>query len=74
MSVIPFPTKQTDIPGEARDFADRVEEGEFGRIDMAIVVTSGGSLQSHYWGDMDPVKIIGMLETAKHNLVRKLLA
>lgn len=74
MSVVMFPVKTTaDIPGEARDFADKAEAGEFGNLNAAIVITSGGSLQCHYWGDgVNIVEAIAMLECAKMNLVRKM--
>ena len=72
--IVPFPNRKADIAGEAREFAEKIEADEYGRIDAALVITSGGSLQCHYWGDnLDLVQAIGILETAKMNLVRKLL-
>ena len=75
MTVLAFPGKpKPDVAGEARAFADNLDNDEFGRVDAALVITSGGSLQCHYWGEtLDLVQAIGILETAKMNLVRKLI-
>jgi len=74
MTVIAFPGKQkADIAKEAREFADNLDAGEFGNVEAAMVITSGGSLQCHYWGEgINIVEAIAMLETAKFNLVQKL--
>ena len=75
MSVIPFPVKAgADVAKEAREFADAVAAGKHGDITAAIVITSGTGLDTHYWGDgMNLVDAIGILETAKHHLIRRLL-
>lgn len=73
MTVLAFPVKQSTVPADAREFADKVEDGEFGKIDAAIVITSGAGLNTHYWGEgMNLVDAIGILETAKYHLVKRL--
>lgn len=76
MTIIAFPAKpKADIAAEARDFADAVDAGEFGQPNAAIVITSGAGLETHYWGEgMSLVDAIGILETAKHFLVRRLMS
>ena len=76
MSIIAFPVKPSaDIAGEARQFADAVDAGEHGDVQAAILLTSGKSLETHYWGsDLNLVEAIGILETAKHFLVRRLMS
>ncbi len=75
MTVIPFPVKPSaDIAGEARAFADAVDAGEHGTIEAAMLITSGTGLDTHYWGDgLNLIDAIGILETAKHHLIRRLL-
>lgn len=73
--ILSFPSKpKADIAAEARSFADKIEAGEFDRVDTVLVISSGKYLQCHYWGnELDVVEAIGVLETAKANLVRRLI-
>lgn len=75
MTVLAFPAKpKADIAAEARDFADAVDAGRFASPTAAIVITSGEGLETHYWGEgLNLVDAIGILETAKHYLIRRLI-
>ena len=76
-NVINFPVvvgPLADIAAEARAFADAVDDGQFGRVGSAIVISQGSQLITHYWGDgLDLVTAIGVLEAAKQHIIRKML-
>lgn len=64
----------SDVASEARAFADNADDGQFGRVDSAIVITQGSELATHYWGEgLDLITAIGVLEAAKQHIVRKML-
>lgn len=63
-----------DVASEARTFADEIDDGQLGQVTSAIVITSGTHLATHYWGDgLGLIEAIGVLEAAKHHIIRKLL-
>lgn len=63
-----------DVAAEARSFADAVDDGQLGKVNGAIVITSGSALVTHYWGNgLDLIGAIGVLEAAKHHIIGKLL-
>lgn len=64
----------SDVASEARAFADAVDDGQFDRVDSAIVISQGSQLATHYWGDgLDLITAIGVLEAAKQHIIAKLL-
>jgi hypothetical protein len=63
-----------DVASEARAFADEIDDGQLGKVDSAIVITHGSELATHCWGDaLDLITAIGVLESAKHHILQRLL-
>ena len=57
------------IPEIARTFADKVEDGEFGMVERAVVIleTEHGLIK-FYWGETPThLEAVGMLQLALHD-------
>lgn len=63
------------IPDMARDFAARVEAGEFGEIiSTMVVIESTDGIATAFWGETPTrVEIIGLLELAKAQTIAEAL-
>ena len=62
-----------DIAKSARDFADRVEAGEFEGIESVLILVSGNELQRHVWGDLPtPADACFMFDLARTAIIRDL--
>ena len=63
------------IPDMAREFADLAERGDFGAlISATLVIESASGIETVFWGETPTrVEIVGLLETAKAQVIDELL-
>lgn len=71
MSVIPFPAVNwRDIPGLSREFADKVEAGQYGEITRALLVLdTPDGVHTLSWGEgACPIYIMGLCQAAANTV------
>ena len=61
------------IPEIARTFADKVEDGEFGEVERAVVILeTDEGLIKFYWGEAPThLEAVGMLQLALHDATQQ---
>lgn len=63
-----FATTNEDVAKLMRELADRIELGEFGRVDtlVSIIEASGKLKRITYGGPCDRARVVGLLSMAIH--------
>lgn len=70
MNVVELPVQNlNDIPALARQFADDIEAGEYGKPNRVIVIMDADDLHTFGWGDVGSAfASIGLLDAAKFTM------
>jgi len=72
-NVVSLRDDAADIAAHARDFADRVEAGEYDQIESVVLLVAGSQLQRLVWGEPpSPADACFMLDLAKAGIIRDL--